>query len=214
MRSACSVLGGGYGVGVAEVAAAGDLELATEDSGDGFGVGEVFLFEDAGGEGGGVVVFVDGDGALEDDDAVVDVLVDEVDGAAGDVDAEGQGLLLRVEAGEGREQGRVDVDDAVGEGGDKGWRDDAHVAGEADEVDFVLVEAGDELGVVGGAGLGGAAFGGDGEGGEVEVAGGGEAGCVGAVGEDAGDLGGVETVEADGFGDSEKVGAASGEEDA
>ena len=75
------------------------------------------------GEGGGVVGGEDGDGALENDGAVVKALVDEVDGAAGDFDAEIEGLGLGVEAGEAGQQAGVDVKDAVGEGLDEGRRD-------------------------------------------------------------------------------------------
>ena len=170
----------------------------------------MLLLEDAGGEGFWRVGVEDGDGLLEDDDAVVYGLVDEVDGAAGDPGSVVEGLVLGVEAGEGGEQRRVDVEDAVGEGCGEGWRDDAHVSGEADEVDVVVVELGDHLGVVVGAF---AACGGDGHGGEAEVASGGQAGGGFDVGEDDGDLG-LETAFGDGAVDGEEVGAASGEEDA
>ena len=185
--------------------------VAAQDAGDGLGVGEVLLFEDAGGEGCGCVVVVDGDGVLADDDAVVDGLVDEVDGASGDLCTVVEGLLLGVESREGWEQRGVDVEDTVRKGGHEGGRDDAHVSGEADEIDLVLVEAVDHLGVVLGALATG---GGDGEGREVELAGRGEAGSVLEVGEDDGDLGVVEAVFADGGGYGEEVGAAAGEKDA
>ena len=104
----------------------------------------------------------------------------------------------------------MDVEDAVGEGRDEGRRNDAHVTGEADEIDVVVVELGDHLGVVIGA-L--AASGWDGQSGQAEVAGGVEAGGVFDVREDDGDFG-VEAVFGDGAVDGEKVGTASGEEDA
>ena len=63
----------------------------------------MFLFEDASGEGFGGVGVEDGDGFLEDDDAVVYGLVDEVDGATGDLGSVVEGLVLGVEAGKGRE---------------------------------------------------------------------------------------------------------------
>ena len=185
--------------------------LAAQDAGDGFGVGEVFLGEDALGEGLAGVVVLDGDSLLEDDDAVVYGFVDEVDGAAGDLRSVVQGLVLGVESGEGGEQRGVDVEDAVGEGSHELRRYDAHVSSEADEVDTVLLEACDHLGVVDGTGDAG---GWNAEGGKAEFAGGGEAGCVELVREDAGDLGPGETVLADGGGDGEEVGASTGEEDA
>ncbi len=197
--------------GAVEVAAVLDGVLAAEDAGYGFGVGQVLLLEDAGGEGFGGVFVEDGDGLLQDDDAVVDGFVDEVDGAAGYLGSVVEGLVLGVEAGEGGEERGVDVEDAVGEGLDEGGRDDAHVAGEADEVDLVVVEAGDHLGVVVGA-L--AAGGGDGDGGQAEVSGGGEAGGVFDVGEDYGYFGVVEAVILDRAVDGEEVRASAGEEDA
>ena len=151
-----------------------------------------------------------GDGALEDDGAVVELLVDEMDGAAGKLDAEVEGLGLGFEAGEGGEQRRVDVEDAVGKRGDKGGGNEAHVAGEADEVDVVVEERFDVWLV---ALVEGEAGGGEVEGGEVEVAGGGEAGGLGTVGKDESDLGVGDFVAGDGGVDGEEVGAAAGEED-
>jgi hypothetical protein len=187
-----------------------DAVSTAEDAGDGLGVGEVLLLEDASLEGSDGIAFFDGDGTLENDDAVIDGFVNKVDGAASDFDSELQCLFLRVEAGEGRQQRRVDVEDAVGEGGDELRRDDAHVACETDEIDVVLVKVGDHLGVVLGA-L--AASGGDAEGGDAELAGSGEAGSVVDVGEDDGDLHAEEPLVADGLGDGEEVGASAGEED-
>src|SRR6185312_15775246 len=71
--------------------------------------------------------------ALEDRRPGVDPLVDEVDGDAGDVDARLERLADRVEPGEGRQQGGVDVDDAVAEAADEGGAEQLHVAGESDE---------------------------------------------------------------------------------
>ena len=134
-------------------------------------------------------------------------LVDEVDSAAGDFGSVIEGLMLGVEAGEGGEQRGVDVEDAVGEGLDKGGGDDAHVAGEADQIDVVVVELGDHLGVVVGTLT---TCRGDGEGGDAEVVGCGEAGGGFDVGEDDGDLG-VEAAFGDGAVDCEEVGASAGE---
>ena len=60
--------------------------------------------------------------ALHDHRPGVDPLVDEVDADAGDLDARLERLADRVEAGEGGQQGGVDVDDAVAEAGDEGRR--------------------------------------------------------------------------------------------
>ena len=49
-----------------------------------------------------------------------------------------KGRLLDVKAGESRQKGRVDVQDAVGKGFDECRCDDAHETGEADELYVVL----------------------------------------------------------------------------
>jgi hypothetical protein len=63
-----------------------------------------------------------------------DPLVDEVDGDPGGLHPGGERLPDRVETGEGRQQGGVDVDDPVAEAGDEGRAQQLHVAGEDDEV--------------------------------------------------------------------------------
>jgi hypothetical protein len=171
----------------------------------------VLLGEDAGGEGVGVVGGEHGDGALQQDHAVVQVLIDKMDGASGQLDAVIEGLGLRVEAGKGGQERGVDVEDAVGKGGDELRREEAHVAGQADEVDAVGAEAGEDIAIVVGAG---AAFGDEESGGQAEIAGGGEAGSVGDIGDDEGDLNAGEAAFADVAPDGEEVGAAAGEEDA
>jgi len=69
--------------GARDEAEAADLVVSAGYTGDGFGVGEVLFGEDAGGERVGVVGFEDGDRALQDDDAVVEMLVDKMHRAAG-----------------------------------------------------------------------------------------------------------------------------------
>src|ERR1700676_5224020 len=99
-----------------EVAPALNFIGAAGNAGYRLRVGDVLFRQDARGEGVAVVVVVNRDNALQDDDAVVEVLVDEVNRAAGHLDAVIEGLLLGVEAREGGQQGRVNVEDAVGEG--------------------------------------------------------------------------------------------------
>lgn len=193
------------------IAAAADFAFAASHEADGFGVGEVLLSEDAVAKGLGGVGVEDGDGALDDNGAVIELFVDEVDGAAGDFDAVGEGLLLGFEAGEGGQQGGMDIENAAREGGDKAGREQAHVAGEADEIGVVGLKAGDHVGIVLGAG---AAFGDEDGGGKAELAGGGEAGSFSDVGDDDGDFNAGQAAGADGFRDGEEVGAAAGEEDA
>ena len=60
----------------------------------------MLLIEDAGRECGGIIVVAQRDCPLDDDRAGVEVLVDEVDGAAGDAHAVIDRLLLSVDPGE------------------------------------------------------------------------------------------------------------------
>lgn len=92
-----------------------DLVVAIEEDANGFGVGDVLLFKYAFGESMVVIGGKDGDGSLDDDCAVVKVLVDKVDRAAGDLYAVVESLLLSVKAGKGRKQGWMDIKDALRE---------------------------------------------------------------------------------------------------
>jgi hypothetical protein len=76
------------------------------------------------------------------------MLVDEVDGAAGDFYSVLEGLCLGVEAGEGRQEGWVDVEDLVGECGYELGTEQAEVAGQNDEIDIVIAEGGKNVGVM------------------------------------------------------------------
>ena len=60
------------------------------------------------------VVVEDGDRCLEQDRAVIEVFVDQVNCAAGYLYPVGQGLILSVQPGEGGQQGRMDVEDPIG----------------------------------------------------------------------------------------------------
>ena len=84
-----------------EIAASNGAVLSRKYPGDGFAIRDMFLLEDAGGQGEYVVAREDLDGFLENDHSVVELLIDEVDGASGNLDSVGECLLLRVEAGEG-----------------------------------------------------------------------------------------------------------------
>src|ERR1700730_1022933 len=109
-----------------------------------------------------------------------------MDSAAGEFDAIFEGLPLGLEAGERGEERRVNVEDAIGESGDEIWREKAHVTGEADEIDFVFVEDGEVLAIVGFALE---AFGGDGAGGDAAGFGAVETGSAFAIADDDGDFG-------------------------
>jgi len=94
------------------------------------------------------VVIEDRNRGLQNDGAGVEIFVDEMDGAAREFDAIFEGLALRFEARERGEQRRVNVQDAVWIFCDEERREQAHVSGEADEIDFMLVKNGGDLAVV------------------------------------------------------------------
>ena len=90
--------------------------------------------------GGGVRRVGQLDGALGDDRARVDALVDEVDGHAEDLHAVGERLLDRADARERGQQRRVHVDHPAREAREEGGVDELHVAREHDELDPRAVE--------------------------------------------------------------------------
>lgn len=159
----------------------------------------------------GIFVLENRNGALQNNDAVVEMLVDEVNGAAGPLDSVVKGLFLCVESREGRKQRGMDVQDAIGKGGDELWREQTHVAGEDDQVDTVLMQTGGHVRVVVGAGT---AFGYEQFMGQAQFLSRSQTGGVSDIGDDDGDLDAGEFAGADGFGDGEEVGAATGEKNA
>src|SRR2546426_1118108 len=129
-------------------AAACDFVFSFQDNLNGFGIDAMLLSQNFFGEGGLGVLVEDGNGGLQNDGASVEIFVDEMDGAAGEFHAIFEGLTLRFEAREGREQRRMNVQDAVWIFCDKKRREQAHVSGEADEIDFVFVKNSGDLAVV------------------------------------------------------------------
>jgi len=189
-----------------DYATAGDFVVPFQDDFYGLGVDAMFLFQDALGKGVLVVGIEDGNDGLQDDGAGIEIFVDEVDGASGELDAVVEGLLLRFEAGEGRQERRVNIEDALGKGGYEEGGEKAHVAGEADEINFVFVEYGGDLAVVGFAFE---AFGGDGARGNVAGGGAFEAGGAGLVANYDGDFGVGDAAGGDTIGEGFEVGAAT-----
>src|SRR5665647_417181 len=125
-----------------------DLDPPVEIEAAGLGIDLVLLDEDAGRQRLLGVVLKHWDDGLEDDRAHVDLGGDEVDRAAGEPDAPVDGPLLDVEAGEGGQERRVDVDDAVLQSVAQRGRQDPHVAGEADEIDASALDLADDGPVV------------------------------------------------------------------
>ena len=156
------------GLRVADDAGAGDDELSGGDAAEGFGVGFAFGGEDAAGESIGRVVFQDGDDALEEDGAVVVLVVGQMDGAARDAGTARDHRfvdVVSVEAmsGEGRDEGGMDVQHAVAKV--FGDFEQGKKPGQCDEVDAESAEFGEDRGREGGdigEGLAGDDFTGDG----------------------------------------------------
>lgn len=160
------------------IAAVADRILPAENASNRLGIGRVFLLQDAGRQRFGGVVFFDRNSLLQDDDAVVDGLIYKMHSAASDLGSVFECLLLGIETGKCGQQRWVDVEDAVGKGADKIRREHAHVSGQADEIDAMLMQARNQLRVVGGAGATG---GWNAEGGNLQLAGGVQPGGIFAV---------------------------------
>lgn len=177
---------------------------------EGFYVGFVLFSEEAIGEGIRGVGGEDFAGTLQDDDAAVYGFVDEVDGAAGDRGTVFEGLALGVEAGEVGQQRGVDVEHATVPVADEAGGEDAHVAGEADEVDAELVQQGVDGALVL---LLFAATAFKRDDGDAEGPGGFDTGGSWDVGDDYRDLAVLQAAVAYGPDDGHAVGAAAGDED-
>ena len=192
-------------------AAAFSAVTAFEDDADGFGVNAMFLVENALRESFGGVVIVDGDASLADYRAGVEIFIDEMDGAAREFCAVGEGLVLGFEAREGGEERRVDVEDAGGERRDEEGREKAHVAGETDELDVGLVKSGGNLAIEGFAfeALRRHDFGGN-----AALVGFFDAGGAFAIADDQGDARVGNASGVDAVGEGFEIGAAAGEKDA
>lgn len=85
---------------------------------------------------------------LEENRAVIDAGIHEVDGHAGDFGSPGQRVANGMRAGKGRQQRRVNVQDAPGKMLDEHRRENAHEPGQADELDPSHLEQGDERALI------------------------------------------------------------------
>src|SRR6266700_3856590 len=108
----------------------------------------MLLLQDFFGEGRLSVVVENGNSSLQNDGAGVEILVHEMNRAAGKFYAIFQGLTLRFESGEGGEQRRMNVQDAVWIFGDKKWGEQPHVSRQTNQINLVFVENGCDLAVV------------------------------------------------------------------
>ncbi len=78
---------------------------------------------------------------LQNDHSMIELLVDKVNRAAGNRDPILQRLALRIQTGKGGKQRRMNIENALRKGLDEPGREHPHVAGQADQVDFVRLEA-------------------------------------------------------------------------
>lgn len=151
-------------------------------------------------------------GLLAEDGAGVDSVIDEVDGAACELDAVVESLFPSFEPWEGREQGGVDINHTLPEMLEEIRFDDAHEAGEDDKIDLGLLERADKLLFGGFVELGAISAGGDEPGGDSEVTGAIEDPCLRDIAEHEGDRRGEGAGSAL-FGDGNHVGALARAED-
>src|SRR5947207_5848600 len=129
-------------------AAAFNLVVSFQDNFNGFGINAMLFFKNFFGEGGFRVSVENRHSGLQNNRTRVEIFVHEMDGAAGEFYAIFEGLALRFKPRERRKQRRMNIQDAIWIFCDKKRRQQAHVTGQADEVDVVLVENGGDLAVV------------------------------------------------------------------
>lgn len=132
-------------------AAAFDAEVAPENPGDGFRIDAMFFGEYAERQSFQGVVVENGNGGLQKNGAAVEIFIDKMNCTSGYFHSVLEGLVLGVESGEGGKQRRMDVQDLVRKLRNEATGEKAHVTGETDEVDLVLVKQGGNLGVEFGA---------------------------------------------------------------
>src|SRR5206468_2509196 len=77
-------------------------------------------------------------GSLQQDRAAVQLFIDEMNSASGELHPVLEGLVLSIKAGESRQERRMDIEQAVGEFRNEMAAEDAHVAGQANQVDFLF----------------------------------------------------------------------------
>ena len=75
-------------------------------------------------------------GPLDDDRPVIELSGDQMDRDAGNCRPVLQRLAWRIDPGEGRQQGRMDIEDSVGKRLEQRRPNEAHVAGKANQADI------------------------------------------------------------------------------
>lgn len=77
---------------------------------------------------------------LLDDWPLIEVAGDKVGSGANDLHTAVVSLVVGLGTLEGRQETVVDVDDTAGHGLTQGWGENLHVAGQNDQIDFVLAD--------------------------------------------------------------------------
>src|SRR6202790_4028455 len=129
--------------------AAFDFVSAFEDDAHSFGVDAMLFGENASGERSFSVVVEHANGGLQYNRAGVEIFVHEMHGAAGEFHSILERLALGLQARKRRQERWVNIQNAIGKRSHEKRREQPHVSGEADEIDLLLAEDGDDLAVVG-----------------------------------------------------------------
>src|ERR1700675_1226319 len=105
---------------------------------DRFRVCDMFLLQNARRQRAFLVRVQNRDSLLDNNGAVIQFLIDEMHRASRDLDAKSKSLLLCLKTWERRQQGRMDVQNLLRKLLHEPWREQAHVARQADEIDFIF----------------------------------------------------------------------------
>src|SRR5277367_5823081 len=141
---------------------------------------------------------------------MIKLLIHKMHCAAGALYTILEGLPLGVESGKGRQQRRVNIEDSLRKSTDKLRREQAHISGEAHEVDLMLSQGLNNLGFVL-CSLTAVGF--DDQRREATRTGRSDAGRVGAIGDDDRDLRSGKLSRRDAVGDGEEIRSSTGEQD-
>src|SRR5437588_11682045 len=116
-----------------------NLKIALEHNVDRLRVGNVLLIEDTGGQSVFVVAILDVDRSLNDDRAVIQFLIHKMDATTRHFHSVGKSLLLSFEPRERWKERRMDIENPSRELLHKPGREQAHVSGEADQVNVTFL---------------------------------------------------------------------------
>jgi hypothetical protein len=89
------------------------------------------------------IIVLDGHDLLRDDRPTVQHLVNEMNCAASPFDSMLQGLPLRIEAGKGRQQGRMNIENASAKSLYELGREQSHITGQADQINRASAKGSD-----------------------------------------------------------------------